>query len=310
MKKIAIIPLFAISLGACTRLNVSEFVKHENQVSFEEYLEAFTASGFANYFNYDKSFIGEATSEYITSEYIKNGSYVLYENGGEKEYKHSFKYDYSSALSYASVKATGDSNGKGADEKDQSVFSISFNRYFQPQEIEGERKIVSIDKKEEVYYLTDFENTGLACTKMAASTYEECTFTQEEYEALPQKRKDALTFFVDGNVFTGVLDSKETRNGPLNPDDHPYFTEIVEENAIFQYEIIDSTLAVFRVKLTYVENTKYFDHYDNHAKGTEVSVVTNFSHTMELRYKDVKITSTETKDFALRDYDLLMESMF
>ena len=44
---------------------------------------------------------------------------------------------------------------------------------------------------------------------MAASTYEECTFTQEEYEALPQKRKDALTFFVDGNVFTGVLDSKD-----------------------------------------------------------------------------------------------------
>lgn len=310
MKKlIGLISLISMLGVSCSTSRYPVFKKHSNYVSYEDFSSALFESDFFQYFDFSKSLSGRAHSTYVTSESATVGDVVLYENSGTKEEKHVFKYDAKTGNSYMSVEGTSDTKGKGVEIKDQSVSSLNFARHFQRFDNEGEISVISIDKAQETYYLTEFGHTGIGCISLATKTLFEYTVTTEAYEAMDSKKKLSLSFYVDDNVFTGYLEyvRELVTNKVINGVTYIVSSDVYQESSLFQYEVSEDGKAYFRVKSATVRTVRYNDAIDGHTKNeTNISVV-NFYHNYEMKYEKVKVSEIDVNSYAQREKDILVE---
>ncbi len=300
-KKIAIALLISIPMVACNSIKAPSFARYSNEVSYEDFVKGFSESSFEKFFDFTQSMTGKAYLGAKTNTLAKAGDFTLDESESISQLNYSFKIDSVNNRSIATLKGEGKGEGKGAEGKGQEVSKISTTRQYQYEEVDGKTQLVTIDKAQQVYYLSDYTDIGTASTSSCLSytVYPLSYITL--YSTLDEETQKAFSFYIDGNIFTFKVDLSTT--GKSFQDEKQITETTIDTDILYQVELSDNKM---QCRYSNMNKTTYhyLDFYGSHEKGEIDSYTDTLYYNSEVKLENVSISKIDVSNYAFRSQDL------
>ena len=300
-RKYLLATLIIFPLVACNSIKAPKFSGYHNKVSYSEFLNSLNVSNLNDFLTFTNSMSGKSYVGYKVNSSSKLENTTLFENDYLAELNYSFKIDSLNQRSTLTIKGEGNGEGQGAERKEQEVSKVSTTRQFQFATINGKEKLINIDKAQQVYYLASYNDYGEIVAAPSLSYLSTGLFYISSFKSFPQPTQDSCSFYVDGNLFTLVIDASDEGNILADEVNVGKFTKNVD--LVFQIELSESKLQC-RYSETNTNTYEYTDFYSTHLKG-EIQVDENITYsTAEIKLGDNTIKEIDVSKYAFRDQDL------
>ena len=286
-------------LTGCSKIKTPTFERHSNEVTFDEFVEAFKENKIEDYFVFNSSRKGKAyyASEFSSSAVL--GDTAISEMSGTNEAEINFSFDGENNRSTLKEKGESSLTSSGAEADEQRVSKLSTSYQFQFDK--AQESFIYIDTRERTYKKYEGENVTDTIVGSIDDEYLNFYSVMTQYETAPEEVKEGYGFYLDGSVFT--LDfSLEEKTNTVDTEDKVVQETSSNIEALFQFEIKDGKFYFRSKTYSYISST-YMEALSGHLKDeVDVSKETNYC-SLEMTIGALIIKEVDTSAYISLDKD-------